>query len=707
MSIARKTILVIVSITLILFLLVFLISNYIYLRGFATLENKTVEHDVQQVSGAITLKLDTMDNFCHDWSSWDDTYNFATGNDPGYITKNLMDDTFAEQDISLFLVLNAKGEMIYGKAYDIVNARDTKLPADLPAFLSSPFMKNTVDTQKEFRGLMILSGQPELLVSRPIYTSLDHGPVAGYLIVGRFFDASLVSSMSAITNLSISLLPIQLSNQDPESLKVSKALTDENPIYIETENDKTIHGYAEIKDLNGDPAAIYKVAVSRDIFDQGQWAVTYFHASLIAIAIVFCVVFVFVFRRLVLTRLTTLANAVNTIGSRGEISNRVQIKGNDELSRLADNINGMLESLEKSEMRRQSQKEVIGNILTITPNGIVAVNDAGFITLLNDAFRAMFDLKNRNMLGVKLEDLPDMDDISIEINNFRLSRMSSFQKEIRRVRNGASKIYIANFARLKEEELYILYLTDISEERAKQESLYLTDRLASVGEMASGIAHELNNPLTSIIGLSEIVMRDDVPENVKEDIGLIKSESHRAASIVRNLLSFARKNVTVKQPADINKIINDVLKLRSYEHGVNNIKVVKELDNTLPNIMVDYSQIQQVFINIILNAEYAMVDAHGKGILKIKTENTGNMVRISFTDDGLGIKPDNFRHIFDPFFTTKEPGKGTGLGLSISYGIVNVHNGRIYATSEPGKGATFVVELPLNSPTAGGGKPNT
>ena len=707
MSIARKTILVIVSITVILFLLVFLISNYIYIRGFATLENKTVERDVQQVSAAITLKLDTMDNFCHDWSSWDDTYNFASGNDPGYITENLMDDTFSEQEISLFMVLNTKGEMIYGKAYDIINARDTSLPADLPAFLSSPFMKNTVDTQKEFRGLMILSGQPELLVSRPIYTSLDHGPVAGYLIVGRFFDASLVSSMSAITNLSISLLPIQLSNQDPESLKVSKALTDENPIYIETENDKTIDGYAEIKDLNGDPAAIYKVAVSRDIFDQGQWAVTYFHASLIAIAIVFCVVFVFVFRRLVLTRLTTLANAVNTIGSRGEISNRVQIKGNDELSRLADNINGMLESLEKSEMRRQSQKEVIGNILTITPNGIVAVNDAGFITLLNDAFRAMFDLKNRNMLGVKLEDLPDMDDISIEINNFRLSRMSSFQKEIRRVRNGASKIYIANFARLKEEELYILYLTDISEERAKQESLYLTDRLASVGEMASGIAHELNNPLTSIIGLSEIVMRDDVPENVKEDIGLIKSESHRAASIVRNLLSFARKNVTVKQPADINKIINDVLKLRSYEHGVNNIKVVKELDNTLPNIMVDYSQIQQVFINIILNAEYAMVDAHGKGILKIKTENTGNMVRISFTDDGLGIKPDNFRHIFDPFFTTKEPGKGTGLGLSISYGIVNVHNGRIYATSEPGKGATFVVELPLNSPTAGGGKPNT
>ena len=164
--------------------------------------------------------------------------------------------------------------------------------------------------------------------------------------------------------------------------------------------------------------------------------------------------------------------------------------------------------------------------------------------------------------------------------------------------------------------------------------MYLTDRLASIGEMASGIAHELNNPLTSIIGLSEIVMRDEVPESVKEDMGLIKSESHRAAGIVRNLLSFARKNAALKQPANINKIINDVLRLRSYEHGVNNIKIIKELDNNLPDIMVDYSQIQQVVINIILNAEYAMVNAHGKGILKIKTETADNMLRITFTDDG-------------------------------------------------------------------------
>jgi signal transduction histidine kinase len=706
MSIVKKTILMIVGITAVLFLLVFLISNFIYLKGFETLENQQVESSVSRIAGVINNKLNTLDNFCQDWANWDDTYNFATGHNPEYAARNLMDETFATQEISLILVLNTSGEMIYGKAYDIINAQDTGLPGDLPVFLTSSFVKNAVDAQKEFTGVTVLSGQPLMAAFRPIYTSLNEGPIAGYLLVGRFIDDSFIKSLSIATQFPVTILPMQNPGQNPEMDTALNSLEVPGLTFIKTENNKTIDGYGEFKDLNGNPAFIYKVSIPRDIFAQGQRAVIYLHASLFVIAIAFCVIFVFFFRRLILTRLTTLANAVNTIGSRGEISNRVQIKGNDELSRLADNINGMLESLEKSETRRQSQKEVIGNIVTITPNGIVAVNDNGHITLLNDAFRAMFDLKNRNMMGVKLEDLPDMSDIAIEINNFRLSRMTSFKKEIHRVRNGVNKIYIANFARLKEEELYILYLMDISEERAKQESLYLTDRLASVGEMASGIAHELNNPLTSIIGLSEIVMRDDVPESVKEDVGLIKSESHRAAGIVRNLLSFARKNAAVKQVANINKIINDVLRLRSYEHGVNNIKVVKELDNNLPDIMVDYSQIQQVFINIILNAEFAMVNAHGKGILKIKAETAGSMLRITFTDDGPGIEPGNLRHIFDPFFTTKEAGKGTGLGLSISYGIVTAHNGRIYATSEFGKGAAFVVELPLNSPAAKETKPN-
>jgi signal transduction histidine kinase len=153
----------------------------------------------------------------------------------------------------------------------------------------------------------------------------------------------------------------------------------------------------------------------------------------------------------------------------------------------------------------------------------------------------------------------------------------------------------------------------------------------------------------------------------------------------------------VKQLSHINNIIEDVLRLRSYEQKVHNIEVERRFVPNLPEIMVDYFQMQQVFLNLIINSEYFMSQAHNKGILTITTERLGNTIRISFADDGPGIPKENLSRIFNPFFTTKEVGKGTGLGLSICHGIVTEHGGQIYAISELGQGATFVVELPVNS----------
>jgi len=246
---------------------------------------------------------------------------------------------------------------------------------------------------------------------------------------------------------------------------------------------------------------------------------------------------------------------------------------------------------------------------------------------------------------------------------------------------------------------HITIVRDITEHKVMQEQLMLTDRLASIGELASGIAHELNNPLTSVIGFSQLLMeRKDMIDDVKEDLGLVHSEAQRAASIVKNLLTFARKHAPVKQPSQINNIVDDVLKLRAYEQKINNIEVIRQFDPDLPQVMIDHFQIRQVFLNLIINAEYFMAETHHRGTLTVTTKKTDSIVRVSFADDGPGISKENLNRIFSPFFTTKEVGKGTGLGLSICHGIVAEHGGSIYAKSQPGKGATFVVELPISSP---------
>jgi signal transduction histidine kinase len=215
--------------------------------------------------------------------------------------------------------------------------------------------------------------------------------------------------------------------------------------------------------------------------------------------------------------------------------------------------------------------------------------------------------------------------------------------------------------------------------------------------MASGIAHEINNPLTAVIGFAQLLMDNDLPDEIKEDLTIIHKEAQRAAGVARNLLTFARKHAPSKQLANVNNIIEGVLTLRAYEQNVSNIQIKTRLTPSLPEVMADYSQLQQVFINIILNAEAAMLEASNGGTLTITTRRFNHSIRASFADDGPGIAKENLGRIFDPFFTTKEVGKVKCMVLSVCQGIIADHGGRIYARSKPGQGATFIVELPVVS----------
>jgi PAS domain S-box-containing protein len=249
---------------------------------------------------------------------------------------------------------------------------------------------------------------------------------------------------------------------------------------------------------------------------------------------------------------------------------------------------------------------------------------------------------------------------------------------------------------------WLSMIRDITEQkRAENEKkeletrAQLASRLATVGEMASGIAHEINNPLTSVIGFSQLLLERKAPEEISTKLTIINENAQRVASIVKRLLTFARQQKPERSMTDINDLLTTTLALRSYELETSNIKVVNQFDPDLPHTMADSNQLQQVFLNIIINAETEMKSTHGKGRLHIRTESLNNAIRISFKDDGPGMSKENLNRAFDPFFTTREVGKGTGLGLSLCHGIITEHGGSIYAKSKPGKGATFYIELPV------------
>jgi len=234
------------------------------------------------------------------------------------------------------------------------------------------------------------------------------------------------------------------------------------------------------------------------------------------------------------------------------------------------------------------------------------------------------------------------------------------------------------------------------ERKQLEQKAQFASRLASVGELASGVAHEINNPLTAVIGYAHLLLeRKDIPVDIKRDVEVINEGAQRVAGIIKKLLVFARQTKPERTYVDINEIINTTLELRAYSLQSNNIKVILQLDPDLPMTVADPGQLQQVFLNLIMNAETEVKLVHGGGKLAIKTEQIGDNLRISFKDNGLGIAKENLERIFNPFFTTRKVGQGTGLGLSVCHGIVTEHKGRIWAESQLGRGANFIVELPV------------
>ena len=252
-------------------------------------------------------------------------------------------------------------------------------------------------------------------------------------------------------------------------------------------------------------------------------------------------------------------------------------------------------------------------------------------------------------------------------------------------------------------------MRDVSERRRLEgqsrdlyHQLLQTEKLSALGQTVSGVAHELNNPLATILTWSERLAARPLDDVTKRGVETILSESERAAKIVRNLLTFSRKRHTTRAMIDLNQVVRETLVLRSYEQRASNLTTIDALASGLPHVFADPHHVKQVLLNLIINAEQAMLAAHGRGTLVTRTwyDADQESVVLEINDDGPGVPDEVQAKIFDPFFTTKAIGKGTGLGLTVAYAIVQDHGGHIRVKSEPGHGASFFVELPASTSSA-------
>jgi len=399
------------------------------------------------------------------------------------------------------------------------------------------------------------------------------------------------------------------------------------------------------------------------------------------------------------TREITLRRKDNTLGTFLDTSRAVWDAGG-KIVRYQGTLVDVTQRREmEKELRRQ--EEFQRYLLESFPDLILVIDLNGRYSFVSSRIHDLRGYKPEDLLGKKVEEEQDHSPELLGLYRDLIAGRKMFGScdYNARHRDGSWRTMRASASPLFDAENKlsgaIVSVRDITVEKKLEQQIIQSERLAAMGQMIGGFAHELNNPLTSILGMSELLQEGEAPESVRKQMVVLQQQARRAAEIVQNLMYFSRPPAPGKSPIDLGELVQRTLHLHAYSLRKSNITVDFLKETSIPAVSGDAHQLMQVFLNLILNSEQAMREVRDRGTLRIRMEKHETSVSVVFQDDGPGISPEILPNIFDPFYTTKRPGRGTGLGLSICKAILREHNGNVEAASGPGGGAVFTVTLPV------------
>ncbi|HTR47709.1 MAG TPA: PAS domain-containing protein [Verrucomicrobiae bacterium] len=394
---------------------------------------------------------------------------------------------------------------------------------------------------------------------------------------------------------------------------------------------------------------------------------------------------------------------IHTARERTYLVSTSRIRSEDEEDARTVHVLKDITDRREAERRYRRERDFNRNILNNTQSMILVLDTAGLVSYAN---RRCFEsgYRQEDLLGRALvEMVPSARrPIFADALDRALQGVALDNLETPLLRgNGSTGQFSISLSPMRDEQgninSVVVVMADITDAAELQAKLMHTEKMAAIGQLVSGVAHEVNNPLAAIVGFADLLLENEsVPEGAKEELRVILQEAQRTRLIVQNLLSFARHMPAQREPVRVNSLLQQVLKLRAYDFSNRGLEIVERYQEDLPLLIGDPHQLQQVFLNILNNAYDAIEEVRRLGRIEIATADREGQIEIVFRDNGPGIS--HPERIFDPFFTTKEVGKGTGLGLSICYGIVRAHRGEIVAKNNPdGVGCTFTVRLPVAS----------
>ena len=398
MRMRRKVLVIIAVLALSIFIILYALANLVLLRSFALLEERETRENVARLNNALSNEFSDLDGKVGDWAFWDDTYVFVQDGNENYINLNLADSTFINLRLNFMVFVNTSGDVVYGRGFDLSNSTEVSIPEGMMQQLSSNgLLWNYSSLESEIDGVLLLPEKPVLVASKPILTSQSEGPIAGALIMGRFFDSEEIKYLSRTVGFPLTFCRFDDSQMPSDFQSARSSLSETAPVFTNPLNDDVVAGYALMDDVHANSALIIRVDMSRDVYRQGLATVNYFVAMSLAICVVFAMAFVTLLEKGMLSPLNRLTTAVRGMGRNGNSSHPMSRFGTDEVSILAQAIRDAMSQ------RLAAIEELAGMVGHDLRNPLTGI--AGAAYYLRMKYASVMDAKGREMLKIIEDDI--------------------------------------------------------------------------------------------------------------------------------------------------------------------------------------------------------------------------------------------------------------------------------------------------------------
>ena len=720
MSLRAKLLLVVILMTTILLVAFLIFTRLILTNSYAQLEQKdTVEH-VKRAANALTNDLAELSRTANDYAAWDDTYDYVESHDPTYLEVNYPDATFTNNRLNLVTIVDTEGQVIFAKAFDLGQEQEIPVaPEILDKVAHDQALLRPAQSISSTAGTLMLSTGPLLVAAYPILTSDGIGPTRGALLMGRTLGTNEIAQLSEVTQLALTIhLPGEVLSLEAQA--AVDTLSPQQPVVVYAANDQLVQGYTWLYDINDQPALLLRVDRAREIYQQGQTALSYLVLMLVLGGVVSGIALAWVLQRTVISRLGHLNREVQAISASGDLSLRVSAQGHDELGSLAAEMDRMLDSLEHTQrLLRQREREAI-TLLDSIPAFAFFKDAAGHYVVANQRFCEALQQTRASVAGKTDYDFYPQE----RAERYRAEDVyvmeSGKTHEVSEETIGQEPNAIVLATKkvpLKDENGQVLGLIglafDITDRKhAAQELAVARDQaLAALrfkSQLLANVSHDLRTPISAILGFAEMIQAGiygPLQEQQVEPVARIILNCNQLGRLVSDLLDQSRLDAGKLvlrfrpfAPIDLVESIRAAADLSAHDKE---IELIGRVEPDVPReINGDYERVHQVVLNLVDNA-IRFTDT-GSVIVHLSCPDAAHYA-IQVIDTGRGIAPDEQSLVFEAFQqgSTQAAGryKGLGLGLSIVKQLVTLMGGEVKLESQVGRGTTFTIVLPL-SPNA-------